>query len=111
MAIAAKKKRPANTDDMPELSSNAKLLPRGKRTYAVPLQTLRVGSGKTQVDVAKATGIAQSEVSRVETKETLDDLQVSTLRRYVEAIGGRLDLVVTFPTGHVAKLAGAPRTT
>ena len=79
---------------------------RPERVFAVPMKTLRVGAGKTQVDVSKASGLAQSEVSRIEGRESLDELQVTTIRRYVEAIGGTLDLVVTFPTGHRARLAG-----
>jgi transcriptional regulator with XRE-family HTH domain len=70
------------------------------------MKTLRVGTGKTQVEVSSVSGLAQSEVSRIEGRESIEELQLSTIRRYIEAIGGSLDLVVTFPTGHRAKLAG-----
>lgn len=56
----------------------------------VSLRELRQIAGKTQVEVAAGSGLAQSEVSRIEGR---DDALVSTLRRYVEALGGELDLV------------------
>src|SRR5205085_10768748 len=99
MPTSAKKKRPT-----PSSAAGAKPLtrptPRSERIYAVPMKTLRVGTGKTQVEVAKGSGLAQSEVSRIEGRESIDELQVTTIRRYIEALGGTLDLVVTFPSGH-----------
>jgi hypothetical protein len=38
----------------------------------------------------------QSDVSRLERRNDLGDCQVSTLRRYVEALGGSLELVAAF---------------
>ncbi|MCC6847125.1 MAG: XRE family transcriptional regulator [Deltaproteobacteria bacterium] len=52
--------------------------------------------GKTQADVALASQIDQADVSRLESRGTLDDCQVATLRRYLEAVGGGLELVATF---------------
>jgi predicted transcriptional regulator len=60
------------------------------------MRTLREAVGKTQVDVAKASQIDQADVSRLESRESFDDCQVSTLQRYVEALGGRLELVAAF---------------
>lgn len=52
----------------------------------------------TQQELARAGAFEQSEVSKIERR---DDAKLSTLRRYVEALGAELDLVVTFPkTGH-----------
>lgn len=56
----------------------------------VSLRELRQIAGKTQTEVAAGAGLAQSEVSRLEAR---DDALLSTLRRYVEALGGELDLV------------------
>ncbi|HEX3596486.1 MAG TPA: hypothetical protein VHU80_15355 [Polyangiaceae bacterium] len=67
---------------------------------------MRMAAGKTQANVAAATGIAQADVSRLETRATLDDSLVSTLARYIEALGGKLELVAVFPKGH--RLAIAP---
>ncbi len=41
--------------------------------------------------------LTQSEVSRIEGRA---DALVSTLRRYIEAIGGKLEIVAAFPKGH-----------
>lgn len=41
----------------------------------------------TQADVARILGVTQSRISRVERAE---DLNVSTLERYVAALGGEL---------------------
>jgi len=53
------------------------------------LQELRKAAGVTQADVAANTGMAQAEVSRTESRE---DHRLSTLRRYVKALGGELEV-------------------
>jgi transcriptional regulator with XRE-family HTH domain len=53
------------------------------------LQELRKAAGVTQADVATKTGMAQADVSRTESRE---DHRLSTLRRYVEALGGELEV-------------------
>ena len=58
------------------------------------LQDLRKARKQTQVQVAKKLGINQENVSRIEKRS---DLQISTLNDYVEAMGGKLFLVVEFP--------------
>jgi DNA-binding XRE family transcriptional regulator len=55
------------------------------------LRELRLVAGKTQADVATALQIRQPSVSKIEKQ---DDMYLSTLRAYVEAIGGELELVV-----------------
>jgi transcriptional regulator with XRE-family HTH domain len=57
------------------------------------LRDLRKLSGKTQVEVAAALRTTQGQVSLAERR---DDHLLSTLRRYVEALGGELDVVVRF---------------
>lgn len=57
------------------------------------LRAIREMAGKTQVDVATATGMAQSEISRLEKRE---DTRLSTLRKYVESLGGTLEVVAVF---------------
>src|SRR5882757_9088560 len=59
------------------------------------LRELRQIAGKAQADVAAALHIKQPSVSKIE-KQT--DMYLSTLRSYVEAIGGKLDLVVRLPS-------------
>ena len=59
----------------------------------VTLQKAREERGLTQSDVAHALDVMQGNVSRVENSS---DLYVSTLARYVEALGGRLELNAVF---------------
>ena len=57
------------------------------------LQELRRGLSKTQVDVARTAEMTQSELSRLESR---GDHRISTLRRYVEALGGELEVTALF---------------
>ena len=58
------------------------------------LRPLRKARDLTQERMAKLLGIGQDSVSRLESRS---DLLLSTLRGYVEAMGGSLKLVVEFP--------------
>jgi transcriptional regulator with XRE-family HTH domain len=58
------------------------------------LAELRHAAGKTQVQVAAEIGIQQSGVSKLESQ---DDMQISTLRQIVEALGGELEIVARLP--------------
>ena len=58
------------------------------------LQDLRQALALTQEQIAQMLGIKQDGVSRIEKRS---DLLLSTLRRYVRAMGGDLRLVVEFP--------------
>ena len=60
----------------------------------VSLYRLREQRGLTQIDLAKQLDVTQGNVSRV---ENASDLYVSTLARYVEALGGHLELNAVFP--------------
>ncbi len=62
-------------------------------TY-MTLKDLRRAHDMTQVHLAKQLGKSQVTIAQME-KRT--DLLLSTLRHYVEALGGQLDLVVQFP--------------
>src|SRR5262245_12806851 len=53
------------------------------------LRELRRSLGKTQVEMAEATGLTQPELSRMERRL---DYRLSTLRRYLEALGGHLEV-------------------
>ena len=55
-------------------------------------------SHMTQVQVAKAIGVSQNRVSRIENGD-LGAMSVDSLRRYVAALGGSLTLVATLPGG------------
>ena len=57
------------------------------------LAELRTEQGLTQVQVAERLGTTQENVSRIERAE---DTQLSTIRRYIEALGGSLELHAVF---------------
>jgi hypothetical protein len=65
------------------------------------LRELRLIAGKTQADVATALQIRQPSVSKMEKQ---GDMYLSTLRAYVEAIGGELELRVKLPNRPVLRL-------
>jgi transcriptional regulator with XRE-family HTH domain len=60
------------------------------------IRALRDAVGKTQVEVAADSSMDQSDVSRLEARKDFEDCLVSTLRRYVAALGGELELVAAF---------------
>lgn len=60
------------------------------------MRTLRDATGKTQSDVATEAQMNQADVSRLESRDDFGDCQVSTLQRYVIALGGQLELVAAF---------------
>ncbi len=64
------------------------------------LREARKAASMTQVQLAKAMGVSQNRVSRMENGD-VDTMTVSSVRRYVEAVGGELSLVATLPTGVV----------
>ena len=58
------------------------------------LSDLRKAQALTQVHMAELLGVGQDNISRLEGRA---DMLLSTLRGYVDAMGGSLDLVVRFP--------------
>ena len=64
----------------------------------MPLQELRRALDLTQQQVAASLGINQVAVSKMEGQT---DMYVSTLRRFVEAMGGELRIMAHFPQGTV----------
>ena len=67
------------------------------------LRDLRRAHELTQERLAESLGIGQEGVSRLEKRA---DLLLSTLRGYIEAMGGRLRLVADFPDRPPVVLAG-----
>lgn len=53
--------------------------------------------------MAKSFGVAQKQISEIE-KRT--DMHISTLRRSIEAMGGKLSLVAEFPDRDPVILSG-----
>lgn len=67
------------------------------------MSELRKARQLTQCEMARILGVKQEQISRME-KRT--DLHLSTLRRQVQALGGELDLVVSFPDTAPVRLGG-----
>lgn len=67
------------------------------------LRDLRRAHRLTQAHVGKALNIGQDGVSRLEQRS---DLLISTLRNYVEAMGGDLELVARFPDRPAVAVTG-----
>ena len=58
------------------------------------LKDLRQAVQQTQEQMAAALGVRQDTISRLEKRS---DMLLSTLRHYVESMGGKLELVAKFP--------------
>ena len=58
------------------------------------LKDLRLAAQQTQEQLAATLGVWQDTISRLEKRS---DMLLSTLRHYVESMGGKLELVAHFP--------------
>ncbi len=67
------------------------------------LREVRHAQRLTQERVAEALGIGQDQVSRLEQRS---DFLISTLRSYIEAMGGSLSLLAEFPHRKPVILSG-----
>ena len=65
----------------------------------LPLQALRQARKLTQEALAKILGAQQAHVSKLERRA---DMYVSSLRTYIEALGGDLEIIARFPDGAVS---------
>ena len=64
----------------------------------MPLQELRQARKLSQEAIATVLGAKQASISKLEHRT---DMYVSTLRSYIEAMGGTLEIVAQFPDGEV----------
>ena len=62
------------------------------------LDELRAARNLTQEQLAKALGVAQAAVSKMERRA---DMYISTLQSIIRAMGGELKIQVAFPEGKV----------
>jgi DNA-binding XRE family transcriptional regulator len=81
-------KRPLSADDRKRVD----LIKRAMQ-LEIALGELRELRGATQTQVAETLGTSRPNVGRIE-KEI--DVRLSTLERYVEALGGRLEIHAVF---------------
>jgi transcriptional regulator with XRE-family HTH domain len=65
---------------------------------AMPLHELRRARQLSQEQLAEELGATQPEISKIEHRT---DMYVSTLRRFVEAMGGQLEIIARFPDGTI----------
>jgi transcriptional regulator with XRE-family HTH domain len=64
----------------------------------LPLQELRQARQLTQQALAQRLGSQQALVSKLERRA---DMYVSSLRSYIQALGGDLEIIARFPEGAV----------
>src|SRR5579859_7062280 len=67
------------------------------------LKALRLLAERSQEQLAQTLGVKQPSVHKIEKQA---DLYLSTLRRFVEAAGGKLELLVTLPGKGTLHLTG-----
>ncbi len=73
-----------------------------EQAYFRGLADVRRARDLTQEELAEALGIKQTSVSKIErAHERHADLYLSTLRRFIEAMGGELKLVAVFPDAEI----------
>ena len=70
------------------------------------LSEIRQVAGKSQQQVADALGIKQPSLSKLEKQS---DMQISTLRKIVKALGGELEILARFPKGTVKMISSIHR--
>jgi DNA-binding XRE family transcriptional regulator len=63
---------------------------------SMPLAEIRKAIGMTQADLAGKLDTGQGSVSKI---ENAADMYLTTLRKYIQALGGELHLTASFPGG------------
>ena len=90
--------RELTKDFAPERRGRVDAIKRELRSE-MPLHELRRARTLTQQNLAEALHVSQPAVAKLEQRA---DVYVSSLRSYIEAVGGRLRIVAEFPEGEVA---------
>ena len=81
-------------DVMATLPKARKKLVEDRAMELATLKDLRHAAQQTQEQMATALGLRQDTISRLEKRS---DMLLSTMRHYVECMGGKLELVAKFP--------------
>jgi len=58
------------------------------------LSEIRKLAGKSQAELARILGIKQPSLSKLESQ---DDMQISTLKKIIESLGGEVHIIARFP--------------
>lgn len=98
-----RRKRPPNRGAVE--AHKARLL---QELHAYRLRELREAMNITQTDLAGTLKIAQNRVSNIE-RGDIEHIKVDTLRRYIEALGGRLRIAVDVGDGTLVEIASPLR--
>lgn len=85
-------------DKVPADQEAAAAAGRRALAHALVLAELRQQRGVTQVELAERLGRRQGTISELERR---DDVFVSSLREYIEALGGRLEIAAVFDEDRV----------
>ena len=75
---------------------------RAQRGVHLSLRSLREAAGKTQEEVSAVSGLDQADISRLEARERLGESLVSTLQRYLAAVGAELEVTAVFGDMRIA---------
>ena len=70
----------------------------GELKKDMPLHELRQARERSQEELARELKVGQPAVAKLERRA---DMYVSNLRRYIEALGGSLEITARFPEGSV----------
>lgn len=81
----------------PKVRARAEALTR-KYLAQMLLAEIRKLAGKSQSELARILGVKQPGVSKLEQQ---DDMQVSTLKKIIEALGGEVHIIARFPKADV----------
>ncbi|MCZ7834801.1 MULTISPECIES: helix-turn-helix domain-containing protein [Atlantibacter] len=65
--------------------------------HEIALNALREALNISQTELAQILGISQPTLAKIEKPQ--NDLRLSTLKRYVDALGGELSINIKLPTG------------
>lgn len=82
------KKKPFTPEQLERLEQRTR-----KTLLDMRLRELRKIAGVTQASLARRLKVSQGQISETENRE---DVLVSTLRRYVAALGGEIEVVARF---------------
>lgn len=96
-------------EDIASATSRAIQLLKEKAYTAPPqevfLRELRAIAGVTQAELAERLGVQQAAVSKLERRS---DITLASLRRFVDALGAKLEINVRTKSGELVKLLDAP---
>jgi DNA-binding XRE family transcriptional regulator len=91
--------------DEDQLEIQRRIVAAELRLGELDLGAVRRARRVSQATVADALDVSQPNVSRIEQE---DDVRLSTLGRYIAALGGRLEVTAVFEDGAVPLLRDPP---